>query len=183
MAIKRLVIEGFGQIELNNCAFRRDGRIEAQCKLDKTDFKDIAAENGMLLAIDNVERVLKLPKDDTLPIALVYTTEHMYDERHPGLKNFKLAPSDGFYPRMGYLSVGDLFTTNCLCYNESDFASESVLEEALGKLGETAVYGGADASGRICLSKEKPAFGPVLKAVKFYTMPNGEPGVKFQVIG
>ena len=65
----------------------------------------------------------------------------------------------------------------------SPHTDENALEEALGKLGETAVFGGADASGRICLSKEKPAFGPVLKAVKFYTMPNGEPGVKFQVIG
>lgn len=84
---------------------------------------------------------------------------------------------------MGYLSVGDLFTTNCLCYNNTDFTDETALEEALGKLGETVVYGGADASGRICLSKTKPTYGPVLKAVKFYTMPNGEPGVKFQVIG
>ena len=85
--------------------------------------------------------------------------------------------------RMGYLSVGDLFTTNCLCYNNTDFTDENALKEALGKLGQTTVYGGADASGRICLSKTKPTYGPVLKAVKFYTMPNGEPGVKFQVIG
>ena len=181
---EKFAYEGYGQLELNNVAFRRDGRIEAQCALSTADFTDEApAENGMLLAVDKANNVIKKPVDGTLPVALNYTTEHMYDERHPGLKNFKLAPSDGFYPRMGYLSVGDLFTTNCLCYNESDFASEIVLEEALGKLGETAIYGGADASGRICLSKKKPAFGPVLKAVKFYTMPNGEPGVKFQVIG
>ena len=115
MAIKRLVIDGFGQIELNNCAFRRDGRIEAQCKLDKTDFKDIAAENGMLLAIDNVERVLKLPKDDTLPIALVYTTEHMYDERANALKNFHTTLDD-FMPRLGYLSKYDKYTTNCIAW-------------------------------------------------------------------
>ena len=30
MAQKRLVIDGYGQLELNNVAFRRDGRVEAQ---------------------------------------------------------------------------------------------------------------------------------------------------------
>ena len=46
MATKRFVIDGFGQVELNNVAFRRDGRIEAQCALDETDFASIPAENG-----------------------------------------------------------------------------------------------------------------------------------------
>ena len=52
MALKRLVIDGFGQLEMNQVAYRRDGRIEAQCALDATDFADIHAENGMLLEID-----------------------------------------------------------------------------------------------------------------------------------
>ncbi len=47
MALARLVIDGYGQCELNNAAFRRDGRIEAQCALDETDFADVPAENGM----------------------------------------------------------------------------------------------------------------------------------------
>ena len=76
MALKRLVIEGFGQLELNNVAFRRDGRIEAQCALDSTDFASVPAENGMLLAVDNVNRVVKFADDASLPIALNYTTEH-----------------------------------------------------------------------------------------------------------
>ena len=45
MALTRFVIDGFGQLELNNVAFRRDGRIEAQCALDATDFASIPAEN------------------------------------------------------------------------------------------------------------------------------------------
>ena len=139
MAIKRLVIEGFGQIELNNCAFRRDGRIEAQCKLDKTDFKDIAAENGMLLAIDNVERVLKLPKDDTLPIALVYTTEHMYDERANALKNFHTTLDD-FMPRLGYLAKYDKYTTNCIGYDDGEFTDDEAVVAALDAIADTPVY-------------------------------------------
>ena len=69
MAIKRMVIDGYGQIELNQVAFRRDGRIEAQCALDPVDFEKVSAENGMLLAVDNVARTIKFYKDGSdLPI-------------------------------------------------------------------------------------------------------------------
>ena len=85
MALQRYTIDGYGQIELNNVAFRRDGRIEAQCALDPTDFATVPAENGMLLAVDNVNRVVKFAEDATLPIALYYSAEHMYDERTVGL--------------------------------------------------------------------------------------------------
>ena len=89
MAFKRFVVDGFGQLELNNVAFRRDGRIEAQCALDATDFADVPAENGMLLAVDRVNRTVKFPAANSdLPIALNYTTEHMYDERANALKDF-----------------------------------------------------------------------------------------------
>ena len=61
MALNRMTIDGYGQVELNQVAFRRDGRIEAQCKLDATDFDSIPAENGMILAVDNVARTVGLP--------------------------------------------------------------------------------------------------------------------------
>ena len=47
MALTRFVIDGYGQLELNQVAFRRDGRVEAQCALDDTDFASVPAENGM----------------------------------------------------------------------------------------------------------------------------------------
>lgn len=177
-------IDGFGQLELNNVAFRRDGRIEAQCALSTADFSDASpAENGMLLAVDKANGLVKKPTDASLPFALNYTAEHMYDERKTGLKNFSLAPSDGFYPRLGYLSVGDTFTTNCLCYDETGYTTASALTSAIEGLASTALYGKYDASGRICLVSSKPTVGPVLRAVKNTTMPNGTPGIKFQVIG
>ena len=56
MAINRLKIDGYGQIELNKAPFRRSGRIEAQCKIDESlDF----VENGMVLFIDRANRVCK----------------------------------------------------------------------------------------------------------------------------
>ena len=60
MALKRLVIDGLGQIELNNVAWRRDGRVEAQCALDAEAFASVPAENGMLLAVDVKNHIVKL---------------------------------------------------------------------------------------------------------------------------
>ena len=181
MAFKRFTIDGYSQLELNNVAFRRDGRVEAQCFLDATDFKDVPAENGMLLAVDRVNRTVKFATDDSLPIALNYTTEHMYDERANALKDFKLERGT-FLPRLGYLSVGDLFTTNCFGY-DSDFADDAAVKAVkLSGTGAVTVYGGISDEGAILLTKTKPEKGPVLKAVEVTTMPDGQFAFKFQVL-
>ena len=181
MAFKRFVINGFGQLELNQVAFPRDGRVEAQCKLDDTDFASVPAENGMLLAVDRVNRAVKFPTSAvvaTCPVALNYTTEHMYDERANALKNFKLERGT-FYPRLGFLSVGELFTTNCMGY-DSDFADDDAVKNV--DLKTTAVYGGISDEGAILLTKSAPSVGPVLKAVEKTTMPDGQFALKFQVL-
>lgn len=184
MALKRLVIDGFGQLELNNVFFRRGGKIEAQCALGE-DFEDMPAENGMLLAVDRVNRVVKMPEaGEDFPIALNYSTEHMYDERSTGLKNFKL-DRGSFYPRLGYLSVGELFTTNCLSYDDSEYTSEDNFFEAVkdkATLSATPVFGGTCENGSIKLSATKPTSGPVLKVVEPTTMPDGQFALKLQVV-
>lgn len=213
MATVKFDYDGYGQVELNNVAFRRDGRIEAQCALDATDFATTPAENGMLLAVNKANRTVKLPTaTETLPIALHYSTEHLYDERTPGLKNFKLERPDGTYnmknakdapyPRMGYLAVGDLFTTNTVCFSdaetgftavtddvstttvdETQSASEHFLATLKAGFKSTTYYGGIDTSGRIKVTATAaPTYGPTLKVVDVYTMPDGTPGFKFQVI-
>ena len=182
MALKRLVIDGYGQLELNNVAFRRDGRIEAQCALDSTDFATIPAENGMLLAVDNVKRVVRLPvESETMPLALHYSSEHMYDERKPGLKNFKLERGS-FLPRLGYLSLGDKFTTNCICYDTSEFASEEALLTALesATLVTTPVYAVASTTGAWKLTKT--ASGALARVLAKTTMPDGQVAVKLQAM-
>ena len=185
MALTRLVIDGFGQLEHNNVAYPRDGRVEAQCKLDPTDFEEVPAENGMLLAVDNINRVVKFATDASLPIGINYTAEHIYDERKPGLKNFKLSIEDGFLPRIGFLSVADKFTTNCVCYDTSEYTDEDTLMEALAKdkIKTTPVYGGISEIGAIKLSATKPTVGPVLLVIDgTTTMPDGQKGIKFQVL-
>jgi hypothetical protein len=182
MSLKRLVIDGYGQLELNQVAFRRDGRIEAQCALGE-DFNEVAAENGMLLAVDNVKRVVKFPKaGEVFPIALNYSTEHMYDERATGLKNFRLNQGE-FYPRLGYLAVQDKFTTNCLCYDDAEFEDVAAIKAAYDS--EELLYGGISEMGAIKVSATKPTEGPVLLAVKGTgagSMPDGQFAIKFQVV-
>ena len=188
MALTRLTIDGYGQIELNNVAFRRDGRIEAQCAPDTTDFATAKLENGMLLAVDNVNRKVLFADDSTAPypIALNYSSEHIYDERTPGLKNFYLnGNKEDFYPRLGYLAVGDKFTTNCVGYDsavDTDWSTESAFISALGSIGTTKLYGGVSDTGVIKISATAPEWGPKLLVTKKTTMPDGTLGVKFQVI-
>ena len=184
MAIKRLTIDGYGQVELNNVAFRRDGRIEAQAKPNATDFSVDKLENGMLLAVDAVKREVKYAVDGSLPVALNYSAEHMYDERADGLKDFYLKGTGDYLPRLGYLSVGDKFTTNCIGYDsavDSSWTTESAFISALGAYASNALYGGISAKGAILVSATAPTVGPKLRVVEKTTMPNGTLGVKFQV--
>lgn len=186
MAIQRLAIDGYGQVELNNVTFRRDGRIEAQCKLDSASFtKAKPAENGMLYTVDKTTRTIGLPTAATaLPIALHYSSEHMYDEREDGLKNFCLVPGT-FLPRMGYLTLGDTYTANTISYDAEKFTDDDKLKEActVEKLKTTPLYATYHTDGTHVVSDTKPTTSPILKVVKGTTMPDGQFGIKFQCIG
>lgn len=197
MAQKRLTITKglYSVLELNNVAFRRDGRIEAQCKpyvgtaLSPGDFATKKLENGMILAVDNVTRTVKLPSSSnlTMPLALNYTTEHMYDERHPELSYFALDGKDTFLPRLGYLAVGDKFTTNCVSYNstvDTDWTDDDDFKDACkaAALATTPLYGAPSADGSILVSATAPTTFPLkLKVCAGTTMPDGTFGIKFQV--
>ena len=183
MAITRLTIDGFGQVELNNCAFPRDGRVEAQAPL-KADNNIPVYENGMILAVDKAANEVRAVATGDTVIGLNYSAEHLYDASKMGLKNFSLRAGD--YPRIGLLSVGDKFTTNTICYDNtanSGFATDDdAAKTKLAAFATTAVYGTTDASGAIKLVATKPASGVVLKVIKVYTMPDGQYGVRFQVL-
>ena len=163
---------GYGQIELNQCAFRRDGRIEAQCKIEGADY----VENGMILAIDNTKREVRYPAAGDYMFGLNYTSEHMYDERLVGGLKYYKTDKDSFLPRLGYLAVGDKFTTNTVVYDDTLTLTN-------------AVYGYVKAgdNGYIRLSATKPEDAidgaPLLRVIDAKaTMPNGAPAVKFQCI-
>lgn len=168
----KLVKTGYGQVELNQVAFRRDGRIEAQCALaEGLDY----VENGMLLAVNNMNRTVDFVKSGNIyPIALNYTSEHIYDERTPGLKNFRVE-KDGMLPRLGYLATGDKYTTNCVAYE--GFDSEEAFLEAVGT---TALYAHAGADGYHLVNAT--ATDAIALAVAATTMPDGQKAVKFQAL-
>lgn len=164
---------GYGQVELNQCAFRRDGRIEAQCKIaDGIDF----IENGGIFAIDNVKHEVGYPTASSYMFGLNYTSEHMYDERLAGGLKYYKTDKDSFLPRLGYLAVGDKYTTNTVIYDDTLTITN-------------AVYGYVKAGdkGYIRLSATKPTDAidgaPLLRVIDAKaTMPNGAPAVKFQCI-
>ena len=164
---------GYGQIELNQCAFRRDGRIEAQCKIKDADY----VENGMILAIDNTKHEVRYPAAGDYMFGLNYTSEHMYDERLVGGLKYYKTDKDSFLPRLGYLAVGDKYTTNTVIYDDAADIT-------------TMVYGYVKAgdNGYVRLSATDPtndaiAGAPLLRVIDAKaTMPNGAPAVKFQCI-
>lgn len=180
----RIACDGYAQLELNQVAFRRDGRIEAQSKLKvynastATDGFDKAhpAENGMLLVFDPTKREIRFPHAATEKVLLNYTTEHMYDERTPGLKNFCLVPGT-FLPRLGYLATGDKYTTNCVSYDTASYASEADFWDAVAACGTTALYAAPATDGTHSVSSS--ATNAIAQVVKGTTMPDGQKAIQF----
>ena len=175
----RMVIDGFGQVELNNVAFRRDGRIEAQCALSTVDFASVPAENGMILRVKKADHEICFADASAANqlYALNYSSEHMYDERNPGLKNFKLNATNDFLPRVGYLAVGDLWTSNCV--DLGAYASAGAVANALAS-GE--VYAAVGTQGAVVLGSAAPSVGPVIQVIKKTTMPDGQDAFQLQVL-
>ena len=169
MAITR---NGFGQLELNRVAFRRDGRVEAQMPYD-TSVNGTKYENGMVVILDkeaNKVKVGAIAAGDLYGI--VYTSEELYDSRKPGLKNFGVEVIEGeakgpagydVLPRIGFLSVGDVFTTNTVAAADT-FADGS------------AVY--VNVKGEWTVTKAEN--GPVGIAT-LSTMPDGQDAIEITI--
>ena len=194
MATEIPSIKGYPVLEANVLKARMTGRIWSQYELDETDFAAAKAYNGMVLAIDDAAKSVKLPVATTSVTevyALHYSPEAEYE--HKGLNTFAVArnavqnePNVSIhYPRMFELSVGDTFHTNCVAYNDSNIGSVNAASDntSLKNLisSTTDVYGGVCEEGYILLDTTTPQVGPVFKAVDFSTLPNGDWAVKLVV--
>ena len=180
--MKRFPLEMYASLELNQCKFPKIGNIISQTPLGEEFTAEAPCANGMWVSAMTANGVVKSVEDVTEPIGIVYTTEKEYDAYHTGLKRFgrKVA---GDYPRVGIFSIGDKVTTNCLQYDESEYASEEALFAALDACQTTPVYVVPVAGSPVPkLTATKPATGLVARVVKFYTVPNGERGVKYEII-
>jgi len=173
----------YASLELNQVAFPKTGMVVSQLPLDNTFTAAAPCENGMWVVADKAAGKISAPAavTDKL-IGIVYTTEKEYDPYHYGLQTFgrKVA---GDYPRVGLLGVGDTVTTNCLQYDTSDFADDTALDTALKAIGTTPLYVGIAAGSAVPqILDAAPQSGIYAKIVKYYTMPNGEKGVKYQIV-
>jgi len=188
----------YASLELNQVAFPKTGMVVSQTPLGEAFTKAAPCENGMWVVGDKAAGAINPPTAATsAPIGIVYTTEKEYDMMHYGLQRFGRKVK-GDYPRVGLLGVGDTVTTNCLQYDEDVFAAtsnktaEEVLLDALNDLDENPLYVAIKAVGNNetvsaanavpQIVKSAPQAGIYGKIVKFYTIPNGGLGVKYQII-
>ena len=184
----------YASLELNQVAFPKTGMVVSQTPLGEAFTANAPCENGMWVVGDKAAGAINPPAAATdAPIGIVYTTEKEYDREHYGLQRFgrKIA---GDYPRVGLFGIGDTVTTNCLQYSKTNFATEAALLEALKKdlsVADNALYvvpgvssDLADDSAKAVpeIVKAAPQSGIYGRITKFYTIPNGGIGVKYQII-
>lgn len=184
--MNRFPHEKFASLELNQVAFPKTGMVVSQMPLGEAFTAAAPCENGMWVVADKAVGVLNAPTAATNKlIGIVYTAEKEYGDGHTGLKNFgyKIA---GDYPRVGILALGDTVTTNCLQYDTSVFANDAALDTYLSgdlSASATAAYVTVEANSPIPkIVKTNPGSGIVGRIVKYYTVPNGEKGVKYQIV-
>ena len=183
----------YASLELNQVAFPKTGMVVSQTPLGAAFTKANPCENGMWVVADKAAGAINAPAAATdSPIGIVYTTEKEYDMMHYGLQRFgrKVA---GDYPRVGIFGLGDTVTTNCLQYDDSEFqavtttgsekTSDEALFDALDAIGTTPLYVKAVAGSPVPqITATKPSAGTYAKVVKYYTVPNGGKGVKYQIV-
>jgi len=184
----------YATLELNQVAFPKTGMVVSQTPLSEEFTINAPCENGMWVVGDKAAGVIAAPAAATdKPIGIVYTAEKEYDDYHYGLARFgrKIA---GDYPRVGLLGIGDTVTTNCLQYDAGQgaaFADFDALDTYLsGDLSGTnkayvIIPSGQDdikCVPQIVKSLPNGYAGIYGRIVKYYTVPNGEKGVKYQII-
>lgn len=180
----------YATLELNQVAFPKTGMVVSQTPLGASFTAAAPCENGMWVVADKGAGAINEPAAVTdKPLGIVYTAEKEYDIFHYGLNTFgrKVA---GDYPRVGILGIGDTVTTNCLQYSTSDFADEAAIDTYFATASNVAyvIPGVAAAAGAARavpqLVKALPAnyAGAYAKVVKYYTVPNGEKGIKYQMV-
>jgi len=190
MALTRFPLEQYATLELNQVAFPKTGMVVSQTPLGAKFVEGGSGnygvcENGMWVVADKSKGYLDAPAAATdTPIGIVYTAEKEYDMYHYGLKTFSRKDT-GDYPRVGILGLGDTVTTNCLQYDNSEtgFTTAEALETTLKAYATTPVYVVAVAGSPVPkLTKTKPGSGTYGKVTKYYTVPNGEKGVKYEIV-
>ena len=158
-------ILGYRQVEPNHLSAPRNGRVYAQLPADSSIEK---LEQGTFVKYDYAAGKVDFTGEG--PWMMVYNEEKLYDERKQMHRDYAMLKTD-FYdgvmtPRVFAMELGDIYTTNNLA-DGSYSVGDNVTPGANGIL----AAGGTIAAGTL-----------VLKVVKEYTLPDGQPAVKLQVV-
>lgn len=155
---------GYGVVEPNHLSAPRNGQVYAQ--LPANESIDVL-ENGMFVKYDYANGEVNFTGEG--PWMLVYNEEKLYDERKQMHRDWAQLKSDAYdgviVPRVFALVPGDIYTTNMVkigSYNVGDMlkvGDEGVLEAGVAADGEHS-----------------------FKVVKEWTLPDGQPAIKIQVI-
>lgn len=158
-------ILGYRQVEPNHLSAPRNGRVYGQLPADESIEK---LEQGTFVKYDYAAGKVDFTGEG--PWMMVYNEEKLYDERHQMHRDYAMLKTD-FYdgvmtPRVFAMELGDIYTTNNLA-DGSYTLGDKVTPGSDGIL----AAGGTIAAGTL-----------VLKVVKEYTLPDGQPAVKLQVV-
>lgn len=169
--------EGNSVVETTNVAAVRTGRMVSQYAMSSA-LAAVGAQQGQLLAIDDVAKEVGLPADADAVVGLHASDERIYEEGK-GRNSFIVKSPN--LPRILRLEVGDKFETNAVEQGGTDL---DTVTNVKAYLASNPVYGLADTSGNIKLAKEVTGTEKVvLEVVEFVTLTNNEPGIKFIVKG
>ena len=142
MAIHEFDCKGFGQLELSQTFFSRDGAVEAQCELDPMRFAShfpmlmdelndnkIVAEVGAFLMCDKERKIASVPSktlsDWGYVAGINYSSEKIYNQFTKGRRNFCMVRGEAL-PRIGFPTAGGRICTNTVCWDDTaDFIAKS----------------------------------------------------------
>jgi hypothetical protein len=180
MAIKSMVATGkYAVCETPDLAARKIGGsfLKNQYELDGTDFATIKAENGMLLAVDEVGKKVKLPTNATTYSYLHCSPVKDYEGKG---KDTVAVGRNELLPAMYKLSVGDTIITNAVKYDDGVYANVAAIAAAING---TTVFGAPNADGYIRVAAAAGGSDAVsLKALSVTTLANGTSAIKFAVV-
>lgn len=153
---------GYGYIEPNHLSAPRNGQVYGQ--LPAADGIDVL-EQGTFVKYDYAAGEVNF--DGEGPWMMVFNEEKLYDERHQMHRDYAMKAADFYdgkmYPRVLVMHAGDIFTTNNVA--DGTYAVNNVLTPG-------------DEDGILAVGTGDLE----CKVVKETTMPDGQPGLKLQVI-
>lgn len=183
MAITRFKTKKYATIELNHVSWPETARVFAQLPLDEEEFtEEKPCENGMWVVYDMAKGNVHGAEAATDNVGVVYNPEKEYNQFVSGMNQYALVPGS-WYPRVGMPAVGDVYTTNCFCYDDSEITDVDTDLKAYATTPLYLIPSTETAAPQLTKTAPTAETAKVAaQVVKYYTMPNGEPGIKVQFI-